>query len=425
MNKFKDFLKSFLIWFAIFYLVLWGIEKFFGKKEDTSEVGRETVQVIPAQKEVVVGNLVLFKVQNNLKKKITFLSPCENADSLHVLRVVNAEKTFDISQDVFQKCNGKRIAGLELEPGNDSTFSMRDFNLDFFSEAGKYQLEMKFDTGDGEIFSAESQPVELEMPGMLRQLFRAIVSKPLFNLLVFLTKTLPTHSFGWAIVIMTILVRIALFVPNQKAMKSQRELQKLQPHMEELKQKYGKSQQMLAMKTMELYRTHKISPMSSCLPILFQMPFLIGVYYIVRDGLSPHLEYLLYGVHQGIDLTVVNTEFWGLNLEKNGPIVLAVIIAVAQWGAIKLSFVRAKARADKDGTKVVKKEGVMGQMQQMNRMMLWMMPAMIGFFALSFPAGVGVYWLTSTILGIFQQQLVNWQLDRPQVRRKEGEDSIL
>jgi YidC/Oxa1 family membrane protein insertase len=62
---------------------------------------------------------------------------------------------------------------------------------------------------------------------------------------------------------------------------------------------------------------------------------------------------------------------------------------------------------------------MMAQMEQMQKMMLWMLPLMIGFFTATFPAAVGIYWLTSTVFGIGQQKLVNWQLDKPQVRRKD------
>jgi len=417
MNRFKDFLKSFLIWFAIFYVVIFGIDRIFGKKTPTPQ-GEQAIIIRPVQNSVVIGNLVGFKVQNNEKHKIYFSSPCEIPGTLKIFRQANDQK-FDITEKTFENCGTKAVAPFSLEPGSEATVSFRDFNAEVFSEAGKYELQMTFGYGEeGETVIASSNLFELKTPGIFRQLFRAIISKPLFNLLVFLTHTIPTHSFGWAIVIMTLLVRLLLFIPNQKAMRSQRELQKLQPLIEEIKEKYGKDQRVLAMKTMELYKTHKISPMSSCLPILFQMPFLIGVYYIVRDGLSPHLHYLLYTIQKNADLSMVNFDFFGLHLDKPGPIILAVLITGAQWGAIKLSLISAKRKAEKNGDKiVVKKEGVQGQMQQMNKIMLYVMPLMIGFFALSFPAGVGVYWLFSTVFGIFQQKLVNWQLDQPQVKR--------
>jgi YidC/Oxa1 family membrane protein insertase len=420
-EKTSKFFKSFLIWFAVFYLVLLGIEKFWGKDE-VETITPENAEIVleRTKKSVVIGNLVFFKIENKLDKTIDFISPCEDQENLKVLRVVN-DQTVAISNDGFSHCNGKRVDPFSVEPGAKYQFSLRDFNLDFFSEEGAYQLEMKFQAGE-ETISTTSNTVKLKDAGAFRLLFRAIVSKPLFNLLVFLTRILPTHSFGWAIVIMTLIVRLALFLPNQKAMKSQRELQKLQPKLADLKEKHKGNQQMIATETMKLYKTHKINPMSSCLPMLFQMPFLIGIYYIVREGLSPHLDYLLYSAQGNLDLSMVDAQFFGLNLDlipvMPTSIILAVLVGGAQWGAVKLSLVAKKRKEKKSDKLVVKKEGVAGQMDQMNKVMLWVMPAMIAYFATTFPAGVSIYWLTSTVFGIFQQKLVNHQLDKPQVVKK-------
>ncbi len=195
-------------------------------------------------------------------------------------------------------------------------------------------------------------------------------------------------------------------------MKSQRRMQQLQPKLDELRKKYGKDQQQMAAKTMELYKTHKVSPMSSCWPMLIQLPIMLGVYWIVRDGLSPHLSYLLYSFNENVNLLHFNEMFLGLDLTRRNLIALPIIVAVAQWGAVKLSMVRAKKRSQDTGAKT------MGQMEQMNKMMLWVMPAMMGFFTATFPAAVGIYWLTSTIFSIGQQWFVNRQLDRPGVVKK-------
>jgi YidC/Oxa1 family membrane protein insertase len=189
-------------------------------------------------------------------------------------------------------------------------------------------------------------------------------------------------------------------------------MQQLQPKLDELRKKYGKDQQQMAAKTMELYKTHKVSPMSSCWPMLIQLPIMLGVYWIVRDGLSPHLSYLLYSFNENVNLMHFNEMFLGLDLTRRNIIALPLIVAVAQWGAVKLSMVRAKKRTKDTGAKT------MGQMEQMNKMMLWVMPAMMGFFTATFPAAVGIYWLTSTIFSIGQQWFVNRQLDRPGVVKK-------
>lgn len=420
MTKFKDFIKSFLIWFLVFYAILAGYEYFWGEKNKPTEHEQQLI-LAPVKDSVVIGNLVRWKITNDLDTAITFPSPCETAGSATIYRIANDQK-IDISSGVLEGCNSEDVPTFTLQPGTETYVMFKDFNHDLFSEAGKYSLEMKFDAGEETVSAVATESIELENPGAFRQLFRAIVSKPLFNLLVFLTDKLSGHPFGWAIVIMTLLVRLTLFVPNQKAMRSQRELQKLQPKLEEIKRQHGSNQQMMAMKTMELYKTHKISPFSSCLPMLLQMPFLIGVYYIIRDGLSPSLSYLLYSFQTNVDLTLVNTDFYGLDLSHNGPIYLAVVVGLAQWGAVKLSLISAKKKQAKAAEQSVEKKNAPApnQMQQMNKVMLWVMPVMIGWFTTSFPAGVGIYWLTSTIFGIAQQKYVNWQLDQPQVKRKES-----
>jgi YidC/Oxa1 family membrane protein insertase len=420
MEKIKEFAKSFLIWFFVFYALLAGYEYFWGEKNKSTQVEPQLI-IAPIKDSVVIGNVVQWKITNNLDTPINFSSPCETSGSATIFRIANDQR-IDISSEILKECHEADIPNFTLQPGDDSLFSFRNFNHELFSEAGRYRLELSFDTQGETITASSNTVVELENPGIFRQLFRAIVSKPLFNLLVFLTDKLPGHPFGWAIVIMTFLVRLALFLPNQKAMRSQRELQKLQPKLEEIKRQYGKNQQMMAMKTMELYRTHKINPFSSCLPMLLQMPFLIGIYYIIRDGLSPSLSYLFYSFQANVDLTVVNTDFYGLDLSHNGPVYLAIIVGLAQWGAVKLSLISAKKKQEKATSQTIEKktQSPLNQMQQMNKIMIWVMPVMIGWFTMSFPAGVGIYWLTSTLFGIFQQKYVNWQLDQPQVKRKES-----
>jgi len=176
------------------------------------------------------------------------------------------------------------------------------------------------------------------------------------------------------------------------------------------------------MATMALYKKHKINPMSSCLPILLQMPFLLGIYFVVRDGITPHFAQKLYGFQSDFDLSVVDNSFFGLDLSVPDMFVLPVIVGVAQFFAMKLAIIHTKKKADKNPVKKDPKKGpdMADQMQQMQKMMLYVFPFMIAFFTATFPAGVGIYWLTSTLFGIAQQRFVNWQLDRPKVKRKES-----
>lgn len=411
-SKVTDFMKSFLIWFCVFYVLLAITEHFMGPKEKDTEGLEVTISAISDS--VVLGNLAEFNIRNHLDEKITFTSPCKDPDSLNIRRIVNNQKV-DISG--FEKCNGRTVPDLLIMPKESAYFAFKEFNADIFSEEGNYEMEMMFKTEGGEEKSL-IQRLEFQSPGLFRQLFRVLISKPLFNILFFLTEILPNNSFGWSIVILTIFVRILLYLPNQRAIKSQHELQKLQPKLEEIKAKHGDNKQMMAMKTMELYKTHKINPMSSCLPILLQMPFLVGIYFVVKDGLSPHLDFLLYSFNQGKDLSIVNPEFLGMDLGKL-PLIwgLPILVGLTQFVAIKLSFASAEKRKKKTTKSDNKQPGFAEQMQQMQKLMLYVMPFMIGIFTATFPAAVGVYWFTSTLFGIAQQKFLYWQMDRPQVVR--------
>lgn len=406
----QKFLKSFVVWFAVFYGAMWGYNKFFAPTVEEGEVAVSkgvTIETIRGGEKLSLGNLAQWDIANETENKITFPSPCgEESSSLKVLQLALGET--NIVSD-FSDCEAFPIEGFEIEPGETHTFSLRDWNQSLFDAPGTFSLEMSFDQIEGESIVLQSEPVTFTSPNLLRRLFRALITQPLFNLLVALSQHM---IFGWAIVVLTILVRLALFLPNQNAMKSQRRMQQLQPKLDELRKKYGKDQQQMAAKTMELYKTHKVSPMSSCWPMLIQLPIMLGVYWIVRDGLSPHLTYLLYSFNENVNLLHFNEMFLGMDLTRRNIIALPIIVAVAQWGAVKLSMVRAKKRSNDTGAKPL------GQMEQMNKMMLWVMPAMMGFFTATFPAAVGIYWLTSTIFSIGQQWFVNRLLDRPGVVKK-------
>lgn len=405
----QKFLKSFVIWFAVFYAAMWGYNKFFAPVVEEGEVVSKgiVIETVRGGDEMRLGNLAQWNISNDTEKMITFESPCgAEVSSLKVLRLELGET--NIISD-FSDCGDFSIEGFTVEPGETHTLALRDWNQDLFADPGTFTLEMIFSSEEGEPIIVKSETIEFSSPNLMHRLFRALITQPLFNLLVALSQHM---VFGWAIVLLTILVRLALFLPNQNAMKSQRRMQQLQPKLDELRKKYGKDQQQMAAKTMELYKTHKVSPMSSCWPMLIQLPIMLGVYWIVRDGLSPHLSYLLYSFNENVNLMHFNEMFMGLDLTRRNMIALPIIVAVAQWGAVKLSMVRAKKRSKDTGAKPV------GQMEQMNKMMLWVMPAMMGFFTATFPAAVGIYWLTSTIFSIGQQWFVNRQLDRPGVVKK-------
>lgn len=422
MNKnITSFFKSLVLWFCVFYLVFSAYQWWFAPETEAPvTAGQLSVELV--DKTPVAGQLVQFRFKNETDQAWSWEHFCDNNASLELLALV-ASKEVSVNKP---DCGNYSPAVLSVPANSTVVYNLPEFNTELFNTPSNYRMAWAM-TGNEEEQTLTTGEFEIKEAGWLRKGFRFLITQPLFNGLVFFIEKLPTHSLGWSIILLTLIVRILLFYPNQKAMRSQRKLQKLQTHIKALRKKHKDNQQALAMETMALYKKHKINPMSSCLPMLLQMPFLIGIYLVVKDGLSPHLSHLLYPFHANVDLSIVDANFMGLNLEIPNIWVLPVLVAAAQFTAIKLSLAAAKKQQPAKAVEVKKgkkdkkeKEPDMGeQMEQMQKMMLWMLPLMIGFFTATFPAAVGIYWLTSTVFGIGQQKLVNWQLDKPQVRRKD------
>ena len=107
--------------------------------------------------------------------------------------------------------------------------------------------------------------------------------------LAFLLNTTDKYvgNFGVSIIIVTILIKIMLLPLTLKQDKSMKEMKKLQPELEKIKEKYANDKQMLNIKTMELYKEHKVNPLGGCLPLLLQLPILFALFGVLRNGIIP------------------------------------------------------------------------------------------------------------------------------------------
>lgn len=231
---------------------------------------------------------------------------------------------------------------------------------------------------------------------MLSTLFNAVLYRPIFNIFVFLYNILPYHDVGVVILVITVIIRLVLYPLTSSSIKAQKSMQELQPKMEEIKKKFPTDKQAQAQATMELYKTHKVNPFTSCLPMLIQLPILIALYLVLRDGLaSTNLAQNLYSFVSNpqkineISLTI-------FNLSKPN-IALAVLAGLAQfWQAKSLVRKKPPAEAGTGG----KDEGMAAMM---NKQMLYFMPVMTVVIGMSLPAGLTLYWFLSTLLMALQQ----------------------
>ncbi len=227
---------------------------------------------------------------------------------------------------------------------------------------------------------------------------------PLAKGLIWLHDTLAganiPYSWGFAIVLFTLAIKVVTFpltVTQIKGMQAQKDLQ---PRIQELQKKYGKDKEKLSQEQMKLYQEAGVNPLSGCLPMLVQMPVLFGLYSALMSLGSalenadffwiPNLGFPRYTDGMG----------WITQLFSSGEyvrlvsyLILPALLMVTQFYMQKMTT--ASTPTTSDGA-----AGMMGQMSTI-------MTLMFGFFTLQVPAGLTLYWVTSNLLQMGQTVLVN------------------
>ncbi|HNX10564.1 MAG TPA: YidC/Oxa1 family membrane protein insertase [bacterium] len=227
-------------------------------------------------------------------------------------------------------------------------------------------------------------------------IFQVVFYQPILNLLVFLYNTISFHDLGIAIILLTIIIKGLLWPLSQKSIKAQKALQDLQPKINDLKAKYKGDKQQMSLAMMALYKEHKINPMSSCFPVLLQLPFLWAVFQVFRDGLHSKLDLVYPFITRPESINMMAFGF--LDLSKVN-IYLAILAGLAQFWQTKMMLsrrptVKTAGSKDEDMAAI------------MNKQMVYMMPILTIFIGISLPGGLTFYWLIVTILTGVQQVIV-------------------
>ena len=202
-------------------------------------------------------------------------------------------------------------------------------------------------------------------------------------------------SFGLTIIVLTIIIRVCMYPLTAKQLRSSQAMQALQPKIAELQKKYAKDKQKLAEEQMKLYKQSGVSPAGCAVPMLIQMPIWIALYQsiirvlsVVPEGLLTLSRYLwswsiLYSV-----LPLDNNFLWFNLVVPDIP--LAIIVGATMWLSQKM----------------VTPTTTDSQQRSQSQMMLWMMPLMFGFLAMSFPSGLALYWAASNVISMVIQYFV-------------------
>lgn len=193
------------------------------------------------------------------------------------------------------------------------------------------------------------------------------------------TSLLGIPSYGLAVILLTIVIKTALFPLAWKQMASMRRTSKLMPKVKEIQQKYKNDPQKANTKVMELYKENNANPLSGCLPLLIQMPIFWALYNTLM-----HFPY---------DESEVSF-LWLILTQRDTYFILPVLAALTTFLQTKLSTLKG------------------GSVDPTQKTMLYIMPLFMGYISYSVPSGLALYWVTMNIMSILQQLFLNFYLDK-------------
>jgi len=226
-------------------------------------------------------------------------------------------------------------------------------------------------------------------------LWNAIVLEPVLNVLLAMAGML-FNNFGLAIIVLTIVIRLAMTPLTNRQTRSSKAMSELQPKMQELQRKYKRDQRKLQQEMSQLYKQAGISPLGCLWPMLIQFPIWIGLYQAIMQAMAANPEDLLSLSQHLYQWSMVQhgvpaqQNFLWLNLaQPDSYMVLAVLTGGTMWVQQKMVTPPATDPRQK----------------QMTQMTTLMMPLMFGLFTLQFPSGLAVYWVVSNIIGIIIQYI--------------------
>jgi len=272
--------------------------------------------------------------------------------------------------------------------------------------------------------------------------FFKFIPEILGQLLLFIYDNIAFHHYGLAIIIFTVIVKVALLPLTIKQQKSSAKMQELQPLMQEIQRKYKNDREKQSQEMMKLYQEHKYNPASGCLTLLFQMPILFSLFYVIKEPFTymfnlsaEKLEALKKSAVVGKGL------YWQLEVPSNkaqeilnlkfqmeeiiGPVKFN-LAKIPSWNpsvlfgsemstylplflipvlAIVTTYLSTKMMAAKVNKTSQKDENDTAAAMQKNMML--MAPLMTGFISFQAPAALGLYWLVGNLFQIIQQLFLN------------------
>ncbi len=226
-------------------------------------------------------------------------------------------------------------------------------------------------------------------------MYNTLIYQPILNTLLWFYQV-TGHNLGFAIILLTLLVRVVLIPFTLPQLKSAKKIASLKPELDALKRKHGHDAKLFQQKQMEFYKTHNVNPAAGCLPFIAQFVVLIALYRVFMDTLGG----------SGFGDIISNFFIWDLKT-KDTTFILPVLAGVLQLVTSLAILPAVENEPEKRPGTAEQKEDVAEMAQSMQQQMVFMMPVMTVIFSLQFPSGLALYWVITTAFSLVQQLLIS------------------
>ncbi|MEF3191506.1 MAG: membrane protein insertase YidC [Campylobacterales bacterium] len=316
------------------------------------------------------------------------------ADALtfHGIVLANTDDKVTMIDDGDQKSD-EPFAGMRLLGASDRYYA----NL-FFNKEGGLKGLVSRDTNDNPLIYldglkemafigyigpkevARVAAIDPKLTDIVEYGFFTFIAKPIFAGLAWIEREV--GNWGWAIVVMTIIIRLVLFPLTYRGMVSMSKIKELAPKLQEIREKYKGDPQKLNIHVMELYQKHKVNPLGGCLPILLQIPIFFAIYRVLLNA---------------IELKGAPWIFWIDDLSAMDPyFILPILMGLTMYIQQKIT-----------------PTSFTDPMQE--KVFMWL-PVIFTFFFVTFPAGLTLYWFVNNLFSIVQQYGINKMMERQKKR---------
>lgn len=241
-------------------------------------------------------------------------------------------------------------------------------------------------------------------------LWNTVFYQPIYNILVFIINNITFGDVGFAIILVTIIIKLILSPLTKKSIKSQILMKRMEPEIKQIKKDFPNKEEQ-AKKTFDLYKKYGTNPFSGCLVVIIQLPIIFALYYVFYNGISIQKDI----IYPFIQIpTVMHTNFLGLIEMGSKSLFLGIFAGFTQFiqGYLaspsktkKIEIV--KEIETKDGKKDFQEQ--LSDSMQMN--VKYILPIFIGFVAWKISAAVALYWVVSNIFTIVQEWYIRRQLN--------------